>query len=176
MTGLDLGNGDECGAGINCVGFTDEASQESHAVDFDIDLKGEEGFWVVVEAEAVVAGAWFQGCRGDFVLEDADVAGFVVADFGDAVVGVIWVAKVTEGGGGEGFDALLVEGIDDPFGAEEVLEEEVVGTGGAGGCCWDDSGVVGWDGGGLAGVCCEEGGFAGDGVGVELGGSGFGEG
>lgn len=109
-------------------------------------------------------------------MEDADVAGFVVADFGDAVVGAVWVAQVAEGGRSEGFDALLVEGVDDPFSAEEVLEEYVVWTGGTGGCCWDDTGVVDWYGGGFAGVCCEERGFTGDGIGVEFGGSGFGEG
>ena len=50
------------------------------------------------------------------------MAGFVVADLDDAGVGGV---GATEGGEvcvREELDGLLVEGEDDPFGGEEVLE------------------------------------------------------
>lgn len=81
-----------------------------------------------MERVLVSARPRLQRCRRDAVLEDAQVTGFVVADFLDARVRVVGVACVGKVGCREGLDALLVEGVDDPFRHKQVLEQEVVGT------------------------------------------------
>lgn len=75
------------------------------------------------------------------------MSGFVVADLTDRIVGGVGEAGGCEGRGVEAGDALLVEGEDDPFGREQVLEEEVVGTGWGGGCGEDGAGCVAGPGG-----------------------------
>lgn len=57
------------------------------------------------------------------------MAGFVVADFLDAVVGVGGMAEISEGGLVECLDSFLVKIEDNPFCREKVLEQEIVGTG-----------------------------------------------
>ena len=76
-------------------------------------------------------------------MEDAEVAGFGVADLLDALVGCVEEAGLLDNGGVEGFDAGLVEGEDNPLGAEEVLEEYVVAARWSVGCVEDGAGDVG---------------------------------
>ena len=100
-----------------------------------------------------MAAAGLDDAGGELVLEDAQVAGLVVADLLDAGVGGFGEAGVVEEAGIEALDALLVEGVDGPFGAEEVLEEQVVWVAGAVGDGEDGRGrVVAWEWGGFAAV------------------------
>jgi hypothetical protein len=61
---------------------------------------------------------------------------------------------------------LLVEGEDDPFGGEQVLEKEIVGARGASGCREDGAGCVAGPGGLIAGLGGVDGRFAWDGAAV----------
>lgn len=90
----------------------------------------------------------------------------IVADLADGIVGGVGEAGDCEGGGVEALDALLVEGEDDPFGGEEVLEEEVVSAKGASGCGEDGAGCVAGPGGLNAGLGGVDGRFAWDGAAV----------
>jgi hypothetical protein len=133
-----------------------QVGEEGHELDFDVGHQREEG-------EGIVTGARLNGIGEDLVSEEAQVAGFVVADLLDALVGGVGPAGGGEGGFIEKLDALLVEG-DDPFGGQEILEEEIVKPQGAGGGVQDGAGVVGTEGGRLCIVGAEEGGLAGDGA------------
>ena len=152
MARLDLRDGHQGGFGGGGRGLQREAREVGHAGDFDEGLQGEVGGRVgIVVGERVRAGPWFDGGRADVCLEDAQVAGFVVADFEQAGVGAGGEAGGCEGLGREAGDALLVEGEDYLFGCEQVLKEEVVwGWGGGGyveGCAGDVAGPGGSEGG-----------------------------
>ena len=56
------------------------------------------------------------------------MAGFVVADLRDAVVCCVGEPSFNESARVEARHVLLVERVDGPFGAEEVLKEKIVGT------------------------------------------------
>lgn len=75
------------------------------------------------------------------------MASLVVADLADRIVGGIGEAGGGEGRGVEAGDALLVEGEDDPFGGEQVLEKEVVDARRVGGGGEDGAGCVAGPGG-----------------------------
>lgn len=75
------------------------------------------------------------------------MASFIVADLIDTLVGVVQISDFGEVFGCEGFDGLLVEGIDRPLGAEKVLEEEIVLGGGTGAGRRDHPGPLGGKGG-----------------------------
>jgi hypothetical protein len=64
----------------------------------------------------VLASSWLDGVTGDLALEDRKVASFIVANLLDAIICGVWEAKGSEGGDVENFNALLVEGEDNPFG------------------------------------------------------------
>lgn len=131
MPGFSLANRDEDGLAGGQLGLQREACQEGHAGDLDVGDEGEEGFRCG-KGEGVFTGAGFDAVGGDLVLEEAEVAGFIVPDLLDTLVGGVGPAGGGEGGRVEGFHALLVEGEYDPFGGEEILEEEVVEAWGAG--------------------------------------------
>ena len=89
------------------------------------------------------------------------MARLVVADLLDAVVCCLREAGVVEEAGVEELDALLVKGVDGPFGGEEVLEEQVVRVAGAVGDGEDGAGRVAGEGRGFATVGAVRGAFSG---------------
>lgn len=99
------------------------------------------------EAEIIFTSPRLDTSIRDLSLEDFEMAGFVVANLEEAGVCYIWATEGREGGGFEGGDALLVEGVDDPFCCEEILKEEVVWVWVLGGG-WSDGCLcfVGWGG------------------------------
>jgi len=103
----------------------DEASEEGHGGDFQDGHEREEGYRVGI-GEVVFAGARLNACGGDLVLEDSQVACFVIADLLNAPVRCLRHADLYEVAFGKHLDGLLVELEYDPFGGEKILPGKVV--------------------------------------------------
>ena len=84
------------------MGLLYQSRKKSHGSHLDESLRSEESDGVGAESEGVFARPGLIAIGRDGVLEDAEVAVFVVADFLDAVVGVVWETEGGEGAGVEG--------------------------------------------------------------------------
>ena len=125
MAGLSLGNCDQSGFRRVELSLQDEASQESHAGELDDSMSGKVCSRSA-DAELVLAECGLGRGLGDGLVEDAGVTSLVVTDLYDPLIRCTRVFCFLEGRLIERLYAILVEGIDGPLGAQEVLEENVV--------------------------------------------------
>ena len=89
MSSFGLADCQEGAHGRKRLGLLRQPRQKRHAGDLD-DILQLQKVLSVREPEVVLAGPRLDRSGGDGVLENAQVAGFVVADLGDALIGVVW--------------------------------------------------------------------------------------